>query len=96
MDPIDENLFAIAVFILCYMIIKTKASSDKDWLRSRPQRITYCFFTTITQLILQNFPPNIHLYLFEFTCIKSADPDSEWLMFIKVLQTLTGNTNSFC
>ena len=45
-------------------------------------------------LILQNFPPNVHVHIYILPVI-ILSVDSDWLISIKIGQSLTGNRNYF-
>ena len=95
MNPIDEQCFA---FVIC--VYQKKAG---DWLRRHPQSSVYA---TLLQELNRNEYKNYQRWFFRISrqmsmCICLHLPvlilsvDSDWLIPIKVGQSLTGNRNYF-
>ena len=91
------------ICILCYIIIRrmgTRQTSlwTNDWLCRHPQS-SVCYAISIqelTQLILQSFFfCQISMCICLLLPILILSVDSDWLISITVIQTLTGNRNYY-
>ena len=106
MDPINEKCFAFVICILCYMIIRRLGQGKCVFgqgtgcvaVHKVVHMLLYCknligMNIKIFYADSSEFPPNVHVHLFALVLILLVD--SDWLISIKVGQSLTGNRNYF-
>ena len=68
------DVFCFWSCIFYYIIIRRRLGTRQKHLLTRLRHHSKCraydtLLQKCTQLILQNFPTNVHVYLFKFTCI---------------------------
>ena len=108
MDRINEQNFAFVICILCYMIIRKLGTRQmrlwiRDWLCRHPKvvhMLLYCknligISIKIFYADSSEFSAKLSLCICLHLPVLILFVDSDWLISIKVGQSLTGNRNYF-
>ena len=94
MDPIDEPCFA---FVICILWLSEEGWGQGKGIYGQGtgcadiHKVVHMLFycknligmnIKLSTLILQNFPPNVHVYLFTFTCVNYSPTFLYWICLV--------------